>query len=81
LCSSQYVHVEYALKLVTGTSERVGYLLKDRIADVDDFVATLRQVAAGGTIVEPSPVDELLGAPAAGDPRRRSPDASERCSH
>ena len=65
---SQYVDVEYALKLVTETSERVGYLLKDRIGDVDEFVAALREIAAGGTIVEPSLVDELLGAPAAGDP-------------
>ena len=65
---SQYVDVEYALKLVTGVSERVGYLLKDRIADVAAFVAALEQVAAGGTVVEPSLVDELLRAPAARDP-------------
>jgi DNA-binding NarL/FixJ family response regulator len=65
---SQYVDVEYALKLLTGTSERVGYLLKDRIADVAEFVAALREVAAGGTVVERSLVDELLTAPAARDP-------------
>jgi DNA-binding NarL/FixJ family response regulator len=62
---SQYVDVEYALKLVTGASEGVGYLLKDRIADAAEFVAALRQVAAGGTVVERSLVDELLTAPAA----------------
>jgi serine/threonine-protein kinase PknK len=65
---SQYVDVEYALKLVTGGSERVGYLLKDRIADIAAFVAALEQVAAGGTVVEPSLVEELLRAPAARDP-------------
>jgi DNA-binding NarL/FixJ family response regulator len=65
---SQYVDVEYALKLVTGTSERVGYLLKDRIADVAAFVAALERVAAGGTVVEPSLVEELLHAPSARDP-------------
>ena len=65
---SQYVDVEYALKLVTGNAGRVGYLLKDRIADVAALVASLRQVAAGGTVVEPSLVDELLAAPAARDP-------------
>ena len=65
---SQYVEVDYALKLVTGRSERVGYLLKDRIADVAEFVAALERVAAGGTVVEPSLVDELLDAPAARDP-------------
>ena len=65
---SQYVEVEYALKLVAGTSARVGYLLKDRIADVGDFMAALESVAEGGTVVEPSLVSELVGAPAAHDP-------------
>jgi DNA-binding NarL/FixJ family response regulator len=65
---SQYVEVEYALKLITGASERVGYLLKDRIADVAEFVAALRRVAAGETVVEPSLVADLLAAPAARDP-------------
>jgi DNA-binding NarL/FixJ family response regulator len=65
---SQYIDVEYALKLVTETSERVGYLLKDRIADVAEFVAALQRVAAGGTVVEPSLVDELFHAPTARNP-------------
>jgi DNA-binding NarL/FixJ family response regulator len=65
---SQYVEVDYALKLMDGTSERVGYLLKDRIADVADFVAALERVAGGGTVVEPSLVEELIAAPAARDP-------------
>jgi serine/threonine-protein kinase PknK len=68
LVLSQYVEVDYALKLLDGTSERVGYLLKDRIANVGEFVAALEQVAAGGTVVEPSLVGELLDAPAARDP-------------
>ena len=65
---SQYVDVGYALKLVNGSSERVGYLLKDRVGDIDEFVAALRRVAAGGTVVEPSLVDELVAAPMARDP-------------
>ena len=65
---SQYVELEYALTLVTGTSERVGYLLKDRIADVGEFVAALQRVAAGGTVVDASLVHELLRAPTARDP-------------
>ncbi len=65
---SQYVDVGYALKLVTGSSERVGYLLKDRVGDIDEFIAALRRVAAGGTVVEPSLVDELVAAPMARDP-------------
>ena len=62
---SQYVELDYALKLVTGTSGRVGYLLKDRIGDVAEFVAALERVAAGGTVVESSLVDELVNGPAA----------------
>jgi DNA-binding NarL/FixJ family response regulator len=68
LVLSQYVEVDYALKLVDGTSERVGYLLKERVADVSELVSALERVAAGGTVVEPSLVRELLDAPAASDP-------------
>jgi DNA-binding NarL/FixJ family response regulator len=68
---SQYIEVDYALKLVTGTSDRVGYLLKDRIADVDDFVSALDTVAAGGTVIEPTLVAELLNAPTARNPLNR----------
>ena len=65
---SQYIDADYALKLVTETSERVGYLLKDRVGDVAEFVAALERVAAGGTVIEPSLVEELLEAPATRDP-------------
>ena len=68
LVLSQYVEVDYALKLLNGTSERVGYLLKDRITDVTELVSALERLAAGGTVVEPSLVAELLDAPAARDP-------------
>ena len=68
LVLSQYIEIDYALKLVTETAERVGYLLKDRIADVDDFIAALEVVAGGGTVVEPTLVSDLLAAPAARDP-------------
>jgi DNA-binding NarL/FixJ family response regulator len=68
LVLSQYVHVDYALKLVTGSSGRVGYLLKDRAVDIDEFVAALRRVAAGETVVEPTLVEELVAAPAVRDP-------------
>jgi DNA-binding NarL/FixJ family response regulator len=71
LVLSQYIEVDYALKLVTGTSDRVGYLLKDRIADVDDFVSALETVAAGGTVIEPTLVAELLNAPTARNPLNR----------
>jgi serine/threonine-protein kinase PknK len=65
---SQHVDVGYALSLVTASVGRVGYLLKDRAVDIDEFIGALRRVAAGGTVVEPSLVDELIAAPAARDP-------------
>jgi len=65
---SQHVDVDYALNLVTGSAGRVGYLLKDRVVDIDGFVDALRRVAAGGTVVEPSLVDELMASPAVRDP-------------
>lgn len=68
LVLSQYVEVDYALRLVTNGSGRVGYLLKERVADVDELVSALERVAAGGTVVEPELVGELLDAPAAPDP-------------
>jgi len=68
LVLSQYVEVDYALRLMTGTSERVGYLLKDRIADLADLASALHRVAAGGVVVEPSLVQDLLAAPSASDP-------------
>ncbi|SHF15100.1 response regulator [Streptoalloteichus hindustanus] len=58
---SQYVERSYAAELLdSGHGERVGYLLKDRVVDVEDFVSTLRQVVAGGTVVDPQVVRQLL---------------------
>jgi DNA-binding NarL/FixJ family response regulator len=62
LVLSQYVDVAYALKLVTEEAERVGYLLKDRIADVGELADALRRIAEGGSVVEPTLVAELVGA-------------------
>lgn len=60
LVLSQYVEERYAGELLeTGTSG-VGYLLKDRVADVRDFVAALKSVAAGGTVLDPEVVAQLL---------------------
>ena len=60
LVLSQYVEERYATKLLTGDTSRTGYLLKDRVADVDDFVAVARRVAAGGTVLDPEVVSQLL---------------------
>jgi DNA-binding NarL/FixJ family response regulator len=68
LVLSQYVDVAYAMKLVSEESQRVGYLLKDRIADVRELAAALQRIADGGSVVDPSLVAELVAAPAAEDP-------------
>jgi DNA-binding NarL/FixJ family response regulator len=73
---SQYVQAEYATALLgTGDGQGVGYLLKDRVADVEDFAATLRTVASGGTVVDPEVIRRLLRRPsdplAALSPRER----------
>src|SRR5207342_1842623 len=60
LVLSQYVEENYATELVAGRSRGVGYLLKDRVADVGDFVEALRRVAAGGTALDPEVVSQLL---------------------
>lgn len=64
---SQYVQTRYATALLdTGGGRRVGYLLKDRVVDIEDFVAALRTVVAGGTVVDPEVIRQLIRRP--GDP-------------
>ncbi|MCK9894453.1 response regulator transcription factor [Frankia sp. AgB32] len=61
LLLSQYVEERYAVDLVAGEASRgVGYLLKDRVSDLDEFHAALRRVAAGGTVLDPEVVTQLL---------------------
>lgn len=62
LVFSQYVETRYAAELLGSRSDRVGYLLKDRVADVSDFVDALERIAAGGTVLDPEVVTQLLGA-------------------
>jgi DNA-binding NarL/FixJ family response regulator len=68
LVLSQHIDAAYAMKLVDERAERVGYLLKDRIADVAALVEALRRVCAGETVVDPGLVGELLDAPRHEDP-------------
>jgi DNA-binding NarL/FixJ family response regulator len=65
LVLSQYVELGLALKLLAGSAEGVGYLLKDRISDVREFVAAVQRVADGGSALDPTIVSRLLA-------RRRS---------
>ncbi|NUW45083.1 response regulator [Nonomuraea rhodomycinica] len=60
LVLSQYVEERYAAQLLSSAAGGVGYLLKDRVADVTDFMDALRRVAAGGTALDPEVVSQLL---------------------
>jgi DNA-binding NarL/FixJ family response regulator len=68
LVLSQYVEVGLALKLVADSAEGVGYLLKDRIGDVDDFVAAVRRVGEGGSALDPIIVSTLIARQRPDDP-------------
>ncbi len=60
LILSQYVEVSYADDLLADARGAVGYLLKDRVVDVEDFLGGLRTVAAGGTVFDPQVVAQLM---------------------
>ena len=62
LVFSQYVETRYAVELLAGGADGVGYLLKERVADVRDFVDALTRVAGGGTVLDPEVVTALIGA-------------------
>jgi DNA-binding NarL/FixJ family response regulator len=65
---SQYVEPHYAMTLLGGGHPGVGYLLKDRVADLDDLADGVQRVLAGRTVVDPAVVTELLSRSAARDP-------------
>ena len=71
LVLSQYVELGLALKLLADSAEGVGYLLKDRIRDVDEFVAAVRRVAEGGSALDPIIVSTLLSRERPDDPVAR----------
>jgi DNA-binding NarL/FixJ family response regulator len=68
LVLSQYVEEGYALDLVSESAGGVGYLLKDRVADVDRFVESVRRVADGGSALDPEVVSQLVGRARRDDP-------------
>jgi serine/threonine-protein kinase PknK len=67
LVLSAHVEVEHAMALLAG-GEGVGYLLKTRVVDVDDFLDSVRRVARGGSVVDPALVQELVSAQRRNDP-------------
>jgi DNA-binding NarL/FixJ family response regulator len=66
LLLSQYIELGLAMKLLSDDAEGIGYLLKDRITDLDEFAAAVRRVGQGGSAIDPKIVSQLLG--------RRRPD-------
>jgi DNA-binding NarL/FixJ family response regulator len=68
LVLSQYIETRYAVELVRDDPGGLGYLLKDRVARLDDLTDAVRRVAAGGTVIDPEVVARLLGRP-----RRHTP--------
>ncbi len=68
LVLSQYVELGLAMKLLADSAEGVGYLLKDRISDVPDFVDAVNRVAAGGSAIDPTIVSTLLSRRRTDDP-------------
>jgi DNA-binding NarL/FixJ family response regulator len=68
LVLSQYVELGLAVRLLADSAEGVGYLLKDRISDVDEFVAALRRVADGGSVLDPIIVSTLVSRRRPDDP-------------
>jgi DNA-binding NarL/FixJ family response regulator len=68
LVLSQYVEEEYAVELLEDRADGVGYLLKDRVAEVERFIEAVRRVAAGGSALDPEVVSQLLGRRRRDDP-------------
>jgi DNA-binding NarL/FixJ family response regulator/class 3 adenylate cyclase len=68
LVLSQYVEPAYAMELLADSAEGVGYLLKDRVSDVDEFAAAVRRVAEGGSALDPALVTQLVGRRRQHDP-------------
>ena len=68
LVLSQYVEPDYAQALLANDAAGVGYLLKDRVGDVDRFIEAVRRVASGGSALDPEVVSNLMGRKRADDP-------------
>jgi DNA-binding NarL/FixJ family response regulator len=68
LVLSQYIEESYALELLSENAEGVGYLLKDRVADLDRFVDAVKRVGDGGSALDPEVVSRLLGRRRREDP-------------
>jgi DNA-binding NarL/FixJ family response regulator len=68
LVLSQYVEAGYAMDLLSESAEGIGYLLKDRVADVTEFAGAVRRVGEGGSALDPTVVSQLVGRRRRDDP-------------
>ena len=75
LVLSQHVHAGYAVELLSAGTDGVGYLLKERVSDLAELASSVRRVGAGGSVLDPAVVSQLVGAAAGG---RRSGRAADR---
>jgi DNA-binding NarL/FixJ family response regulator len=64
---SQYVQARYAVELLAQGTERVGYMLKDRVSDLDELSASVRRIGEGGSVLDPTVVAQLVGQRRKGD--------------
>jgi DNA-binding NarL/FixJ family response regulator len=71
LVLSQHIERHYAAQLLASSAERVGYLLKDRVAQVEEFLDALERIHAGGAVIDPEVVRQLLVRTTHGDPLAR----------
>jgi DNA-binding NarL/FixJ family response regulator len=67
LVLSQYVQARYAVELLAGGTERVGYLLKDRVSDLEELAASVRRIGEGSSVLDPAVVAQLVGQRRKGD--------------
>jgi DNA-binding NarL/FixJ family response regulator len=67
LVLSQYVQARYAVELLAGGTERVGYMLKDRVSDLEELAASVRRIGEGGSVLDPAVVAQLVGQRRKGD--------------
>jgi DNA-binding NarL/FixJ family response regulator len=68
LVLSQYAEERYAMRLLADGTDGLGYLLKDRVQEVESFVEAVRRVGAGGSVLDPEVVARMVGRRRAGDP-------------
>ncbi len=71
LVLSQHIETRYAIELLADGAAGVGYLLKDRVTELDEFLDALRRVVAGGTAIDPAVVTRLVERPRRNDPMER----------